>query len=157
MDNHHNNRRNIKAGNKSMHREVLLSYRLLFRQDNSSRALFNNQEIKEVSAGGLVDPLLVQLCGQKQQIGDILGDETLIEQDFYDNVIEFPFYGPELVRLQKYARSRKPRRYLDVWRDTRDPSQWLTLWLLVIIGGLSVLFSFLQTAASVIQAVRAFA
>lgn len=156
MDNFHNNRRNIKAANKCLHREVLLSYRLLFGQDNQSRALFNNREIKEAAAEGTLDPLLVQLCGQKRQLGDILEDEAVVEHDCYVNVIDFPFFGRELVQLQKYAYSRKPGRYLDVWRDTRDPFQWLTLWLLVFIGGLSVFLSLLQTAASVIQAVKTF-
>lgn len=156
MDNFHNNRRNIRAANKCLHREVLLSYRLLFGQDKKSRALFNNREIKEASVEGTLDPLLVQLCGQKRQLGDILEDEAVVEQDCYVNVIDFPFFGRELVQLQKYAYSRKPRRYLDVWRDPRGPFQWLTLWLLVFIGGLSVFLSLLQTAASVIQAVKTF-
>lgn len=148
------NRRNIKAANKSLHREILLSYRLLFGQDKSSRGMFNNLEIKKAGVGGILDPVLVQLCGQPRQLSKIIDDDTLVEQDFYDNVVEFPFFGPELIRLQKYVRSRKPRQYLDVWRDTRDPFQWLTLWLLVIIGGLAMFFSFLQSIASVIQIVR---
>ncbi|KAI4175504.1 MAG: hypothetical protein LQ343_001704 [Gyalolechia ehrenbergii] len=96
------------------------------------------------------------VIGRSQDISHLFQDDPMIEQDFYDTIIEFPFLGPRLEILQKYARSRRPRQFLDVWRDTRDPTQWLTIWVVVTIGGATVVFSIMQIVLAFIQTIKIF-
>lgn len=156
MDNYLAPHPDVVSASKSMHREVLLSYRLLFGQHRKSRDLFNSHEMTKASWHGSIDPLLARICGQSQDISHLFQDDPMIEQDFYDTIIEFPFLGPRLEILQKYARSRRPRQFLDVWRDTRDPTQWLTIWVVVTIGGATVVFSIMQIVLAFIQTIKIF-
>ncbi|KAL9034748.1 MAG: hypothetical protein Q9180_005235, partial [Flavoplaca navasiana] len=90
----------LANANRSMFREALLSYRLIFGQNLDSRRLFRFQEKKRASKDGYTDQLLVRLCGDPKDISVMSEDETLYEQAFYDSVIDFPHYGPRLEILQ---------------------------------------------------------
>lgn len=144
----------LRLANQFMHKEVLLSYRLLFGQDSSSRKLFNGQEREKASLDGISDPLLEQLCGRAQGAGTVLLDDRFTESDSYHTSFDFPFLGARLVKLQEYARSRTPRRYRDIWYDTRDPAKWLVIWAVIFLGIPSLLLSFCQLVVAIYQAVR---
>jgi hypothetical protein len=42
-----------------------------------------------------------------------------------------------------------------LWRDRRNPLQWYTFWAVLVVGGVSILLSFLQLVVSVAQLVVA--
>ncbi|KAL8836425.1 MAG: hypothetical protein Q9170_002913 [Blastenia crenularia] len=151
MDTRFNSREKLRAANNSMHREVLLSYRLLFGQHKVSRDLFNKRENIQASSEGIMDPLLVRLCGRAENAKSLFQDNSVAEQACYDTETEFPFFGPQLVHLQKYACAGKTRRFVDVWYDRRDPAQWLLVWVVVILGSLSLVLSFFQLLVAIIQ------
>lgn len=134
----------LADANRSMFREALLSYRLLFGQDLDSRRLFNSQEKKRASNGGYTDRLLVQLCGHSKDICKVTDDDTFFEQAFYDSVIDFPHFGPRLEALQKYVSARKPRNIKDLWHDRRDPGQWVLIWIVLILTVVTILLSLVQ-------------
>ncbi|KAL9035570.1 MAG: hypothetical protein Q9180_004793, partial [Flavoplaca navasiana] len=90
----------LADANRSMFREALLSYRLLFGQNFDSRSLFRSREEKRASSDGYIDHLLVRLCGSSKDISTLTDDDTFYEQAFYDSVIDFPHYGPRLEVLQ---------------------------------------------------------
>ncbi|KAL8892043.1 MAG: hypothetical protein Q9192_005669 [Flavoplaca navasiana] len=114
----------LADANRSMFREALLSYRLIFGQNLNSRRLFRFQEKKRASKDGYTDQLLVRLCRNSKDISVMSEDHTLYEQAFYDSVVDFPHYGPRLENLQRYVSARKSRNIKDLWQDRRDPERW---------------------------------
>ncbi|KAL8966240.1 MAG: hypothetical protein Q9183_003458 [Haloplaca sp. 2 TL-2023] len=141
----------ISEANRSMFREALLTYRLLFGQDTRSRALFNGEERKRAGADGNMDLLLLRLCGQKDNISSLVMDASISEQAFYDSVVDFPFFGRRLEILERYARSRKPRGLADLWYDRRDPGQWALVWVFLIVGAIAIILSLVQIGLAAAQ------
>lgn len=137
--------------NQSMFRETLLSYRLLFGQDESSRRLFNSHERAKVEGLGCLDPLLVQLCGEKTSLSQLVDHGAIPEQQSYDSTIDFPFYSGRLEALEHYIRVRKPRTLIDLWHDRRDPEKWVVIWVFLIVGGIKILISILQVGIAAAQ------
>ncbi len=145
--------------------EVLLSYRVLFGQSRSSRKLFLNREkcsAATTSVPHLLDPLLHVLCGKRDaksiRSSSSLWPDTcedsngeLLEQDVYDAALDFRLLGDRLLTLQAFNTRQRPSRIRDLWRDRRDPLQWYTFWLVLIIGGLSVLLSMMQCGLTAAQ------
>ncbi|KAL8671380.1 MAG: hypothetical protein Q9168_004128 [Polycauliona sp. 1 TL-2023] len=141
----------LADANRSMFREALISYRLLFGQDFRSRRLFNSQEKKRASKGGNIDHLLVQLCGHSKSISKMTDDKAFYEQAFYDSVIDFPHYGRRLEVLQTYVSARKPRNVRDVWYDRRDPEKWILIWIFLILTVVTILLSLVQIGLGACQ------
>lgn len=141
----------LADANRSMFREPLLSCRLLFGQDLDSRWLFRSQEKKRASSGGFTDHLLVRLCGHPGSISKLTDDDAFYEQAFYDNVIDFPHFGPRLEILQKYVGARKPRNVKDLWHDRRDPGQWVLIWIVLILTVVTILLSLVQIGLGACQ------
>ncbi|KAL8852064.1 MAG: hypothetical protein Q9221_002994 [Calogaya cf. arnoldii] len=134
----------LAAANRSMFREALLSYRLLFGQTLDSRQLFNSQDRKRASKGGFTDRLLVQLYGHSKDISKLTDDNTFYEQAFYDSVVDFPHFGERLEVLQKYVSAKKSRNIKDLWRDRRDPEKWVLLWIVLIFTVVTIVLSMVQ-------------
>ncbi|KAL8937278.1 MAG: hypothetical protein Q9216_004507 [Gyalolechia sp. 2 TL-2023] len=154
MDDWVRSAKELRIANKSMHKEILRSYRLLFGQDRRSRKLFNAQEHRKASTDGISDPLLEQLCGQARKASVVLEDDTFNEPDLYNAKFEFPFLGQRLNYLQEYAHSCTPHRIRDVWHDTRDPAKWLVVWAVTFFGVPALVLSFFQLVVVVYAAVK---
>jgi hypothetical protein len=159
-----------KSANKSSlvlatyKREVILSYRLLFGQTQRSRKLFASQESKVASGeeNKFSDPLLERLCHQRASELRTLPNElwphscrdpngNLLEQDVYSIETDFPVFGQRLLTLQAFSLRQSPSRIKDMWRDRRNPVQWLTLWAVLLVGGISLLLQVIQIILSSAQ------
>ena len=140
-----------RANNRQLLRETLLSYRLLFGQTKAARRKFNKIEKRcAISSDGILDPLLVQLCGTKCSI-----EETVLDGTAYDKMVytheQLPFYHNKLAKLQAYIIAHKTSKIRDRWRNTTDRAEWLAFWALLIVGILSVVSCFVQIALSAAQ------
>ncbi|KAL8807447.1 MAG: hypothetical protein Q9200_004665 [Gallowayella weberi] len=145
----------VIAAHRPMFREALLSYRVLFGQDDHARALFKGEEEAKALYKGVLDPLLVRLCGSKESLSDLVVDKSIHEQEFYDCTIDIPFYGRRLNTLQMYTTTRQPRNLKDLWHDRRDPSKWALLWVALMVAGCAVVLSILQIGLVTAQLVIA--
>lgn len=141
----------LADANRSMFREALLSYRLLFGQNFDSRSLFRSQEMKRASSNGYTDQLLVRLCGSSDEIGLLTDDDTFYEQPFYDSVIDFPHFGPRLEFLQKYISTRKSGNIKDLWQDRRDPERWVLIWVVLMLTIVTIVLSLVQIGLGACQ------
>lgn len=141
----------LADANRSMFREALLTYRLLFGQNFNSRRLFNKKERKRASKDGHIDQWLIRLCSSPKEISKLTGDDTFYEQAFYDSVIDFPHYGPRLEVLQKYVSAKKSRNIKDLWQDRRDPEKWVLIWIVLILTVVTILLSLVQIGLGACQ------
>jgi hypothetical protein len=153
-------------GSTSIHREVLLSYRLIFAQSARSRKLIK-QHLDRLgsSSRGPMDPLLVALCssplkrlhrdsGLPRNIfpySAVNEDGTLQESDAYCVGEDFPCLGSRLLVLQRYNMRRQPSKVKDLWRDQRNPLQWYTFWAVLWVGGITVFLTALQLIVGAAQ------
>ncbi|KAF2811392.1 uncharacterized protein BDZ99DRAFT_569455 [Mytilinidion resinicola] len=157
--------------NSSLHREVLLSYRLLFGQSSRSRALSLDlvEQLKKSSDD--IDPFLPTICSTSTTQSRFLRrftkpripaellpasnldlDNIPIESDTYSSRDDFPYFGPRLLALQQYNLRQQPSRVRDLWWDRRNPLQWYTFWAVLWVGGISIVLSIFQLVAAVVQA-----
>lgn len=147
-----------------MLKEVLLSYRIIFGQDNRSRKLFQASERKNIV--GFVkhyDTLLDTLCGRGagsnlNALGPFIWPSAccdtegrLLEQDVYNVNIDMPIFGARLFELESFSLHQQPSSKRDLWRDRRNPLQWYTFWAVLIIGGLSLIIGILQLLVAIAQ------
>ena len=158
----------ILYGTQAFKQEVLLSYRVIFGQNEASRKLFRNEERSAAGQTQPVDPLLDLLCGHvlKRKRQDLPTDlwplscrdpqGHLQEQDVYSTTTDFPTLGPRLLRLQAYSLRQTPSKIRDLWRDFRTPLQWYTFWAVVLFGGLGVCLGTLQTLLAIAQVVSVY-
>jgi hypothetical protein len=119
---------------RDFYREVLLSYRLLFGQDNSSHKDFSTWIQKgNPLPEEYYDSLLPLLCGQSWDSTDALPIYEFIEAEdpstHYSPTEHFPFLGKRLLEVQKYVRNQKPKNFWAIWYDKRNPSEWWTFWV----------------------------
>ena len=138
---------------KSYLLEVLLSYRLLFGQEKRSRKLYREKEKLQIRMLGSHDTLLDHLCARKTLPDDSPLRSRLPERGVYSSTIDFPHLGKRLIDLQSYSMDQKPRSLIEVWNDHRDPQQSFTFWAVVIVGGLSISLTLIQTLLVVAQLV----
>ena len=131
---------------KDLLRETILSYRFLFGQHPQSRQLYKRLVPFGSAFEAAQDSLLHELCGQKT-----CELTEMEERDDYDLRHDFPLYYSRLMRLRRLLTNSKARTWAQLWRDKRDSAQWLTFWLLLIFGGLGVIFGFLQVVLQIVQ------
>lgn len=130
--------------------ETVLSYRLLFGQNKTSRQFFRNSTPFHTLRNEDRDSILTALCTQKHSPPAL----ELPERDTYDLRRDFPILRSKLTVLMNHLSSRKPRTWKDLWLDKRDSASWLTFWAVLIIGGLGLALSFLQVILQIIQIVK---
>lgn len=117
--------------------EILLTYRILFGQDERSWRAFaklaNTWESEQCSEKPWsCDPLLKTLCGQSS-LSDgakIIYDEIEAgeQASHYDPHTEFPFFGSRLIELQEFVKNHQPQNVRSLLTDKRDVAAWYTLW-----------------------------
>jgi hypothetical protein len=113
-------------------KEVILSLHLIFGQrDNSYRAFNKHLPRWNRIWSRPVDPLLEILCGNgwKSEAVQQIFEEIDAAPPSHDyRVIDFPYLGKRLKKLQTYVRSHKPHSLSAMWRDKRDASSWWNFW-----------------------------
>ena len=152
MDTPEHPRLAVQAANRALHRETLLSYRLLFGQDSKSRQMFRNVESKKArDKDSSLDPLSERLCGDKEKIDSLITDHSIREFSYYDNQDDFHFYGPRLLLLQRSAGSQNPRTFSNIWHDRRNLAQWLTVCLVTLLTAVTIILSIVQIGLGIAQ------
>ncbi|KIV96657.1 hypothetical protein PV10_00495 [Exophiala mesophila] len=126
-------------------RETLLSYRVLFGQDKRSRKMYKRLRPFGDCSKREQDVLLNELCSREHC--DLTANE---DRDNYDPCEDFPLYSNRFKVLHQVLMNTKARTWKQLWKDKRDSAAWLTFWLLLIFGGLGVMFSFMQMILQVI-------
>ncbi|WEW59211.1 hypothetical protein PRK78_004680 [Emydomyces testavorans] len=132
--------------------EVLLSLRLLFGQSAASRRLFRQIFQPTETLCHQVDALLPLICTMKKfnrPSGFIPEDRAI-----YFAARDFPVLYERIELIAKELKQAKPKSMADLLRDRRDTLQYWTFWLISIIGGASILLSFIQVVLQAIQLVR---
>lgn len=135
---------------KDYFREVLLSYRLIFSQDAKSHQAFRRLRSTWASTlNGNPDPLLDAICGQHcegedaRSIWDEIGAD---EPSSHYSPSDFIFLGKRLLNVQRYVKGHKPRGFVSLWFDQRDPSNWWNLWAVIVLGGGALLFALISVS-----------
>ncbi|RGP66017.1 hypothetical protein FSPOR_6843 [Fusarium sporotrichioides] len=150
---------------KDVHREVLLSYRVLFAQSSRSRTLIKKHLQRACRDNEDIDPFLVILCTKslsflRKKVNlpkdvfpysalDLEG--FLSESETYSANDDFPFFGHKLQALQRYNLRQQPSKVKDLWRDRRNPLQWYTFWIVLWVGGISIILSVVQIGLAAAQ------
>ena len=139
-----------------------MSYRLLFGKSKSSCRLIS-EELDDLKKEDNFDVLLDTLCVKsRRRVNRILPhtswpvtcldtDKMLLEDSAYSAQDDFPFFGQRLVKLQEFNDRQTASGWKDLWRDTRNPLQWYTFWAVLVVGGVSILFSVLQFVVGCLQ------
>jgi hypothetical protein len=125
-------------------REVLLSYRLIFGQENASWKAFQKKlptledhwdcSDRQSNDG---DPMLRTLCGSSytspkaiQIYQAIDASDDVLAYYYPDN--DFPFLGRRILNLQAYVSGRNPHNWRALWHDRRNVAFWWTFWVLTL-------------------------
>ncbi|KAI9767663.1 MAG: hypothetical protein M1840_005534 [Geoglossum simile] len=121
-------------------KETLLSYRLIFGQDDRSWRAFSQLARSQETYRGQTfweatwdcDPMLLTLCGKSATSGEakqIYDDINAgYPASYYDPNTEFPFFGKRLLELQQFIKRQKPQDLRALLRDRRDVSVWYGVW-----------------------------
>ena len=137
--------------------EIMLSYKLLFRVDRRSRKVYQSYERARASLSKStdriqVDPCLDELCGNDISASFLtfltFGSSV---RDSYDAESDFPIFKTRLKAIQDHVEGIQPHRFMSVWRDRRDLRLWYTVWVVIIIGVLSLIVSVVSMVLAAAQ------
>jgi hypothetical protein len=133
-------------------REVLLSFRLLFGQNNYSRKLFPQiyQQPERMSA---TDPLLPILCMTKNIHKTPETPSLPSDQPMYFAAQHFPVLSERIELIAKELKNSRPTSIADLLRDRRDTLQYWTFWLVALLGGISIVLTLAQVILQAVQLV----
>ena len=120
--------------------EILLTYRLIFGQDDRSYKAFSRMvPVWEEQRGRTswettwaCDPMLLILCGKSATSEEArkIYDEIDANEphNCYNPNTEFPFFGKRLLELQQFIRQHQPQNIRALLTDRRDVAAWYALW-----------------------------
>lgn len=132
--------------------EVLCSYRLIFGQHPKSHKSFERIRPTPGPDAPAPDPLLRQLCGRScfdnTFYAGIGGPRV---KTMYSARGDFPNLGKRLLELQGYMNAQNPQDLVALWYDRRDVLRFYTFWAVVVVGGLSIFLSAIQTVLTAVQ------
>lgn len=134
--------------------EIIKSYGLLFSEWRSARILYRRKErkkavIKDRDRKGRVDPFLDKLCGfdrSTSMFASLFSSGGV--REVYDARADFPILSPKLKSIQIYMEGIQPGRASSMWHDRRDLRLWYTIWVVLIIGGISIIQSSISIVIS---------
>lgn len=134
--------------------EVMLSYTLLFRDDNRSRREYKSTERERAALATndnrlYVDPCLDELCSNS--IPTSFSTFRSPVRDSYDASADFPILRDRLKRIQDFMKGIQPNRFMSVWRDRRDLRLWYTIWVVIILSVISLVVSVVSMALAAAQ------
>ena len=134
--------------------EVMLSYALIFRDDRRARKIYQRSERERaflVKSGQrpYVDPCLDELSGN--DISTSWFKLRSAVRDSYDADNDFPIFRDRLQKIQDHMKEIQPNRLMSLWRDRRDLRLWYTIWVVIILGVISLIVSIVSMFLSVAQ------
>lgn len=138
--------------------EVLLSYRLIFGQTKRARNHFKAVESK-AAMGDLdeCDPILAELCSSSKPNPALVWPDSdgdyhpHLHRTTYHRGTDFPILGERLEAIQSCSNRQRPTRFLDMWRDKRDPLQWYTVWAVLCMAIISLLLTIVGLGINIAQ------
>ncbi|KAM0186993.1 hypothetical protein ACHAPI_011421 [Fusarium lateritium] len=142
------------------HREIVLTFRVVFGQDkkSSSRQNLDSSVFVKMDsdAGNERDPLLQQLCtkdwNEAQIYSDIRSEPVktayLADQDF-------PYFADRLLALQDFVLTQNPDDFWTLLADRRDMNRLWTVRAAVVFGGLVLILTILQLVFAITQVAMA--
>ncbi|KAL9609370.1 MAG: hypothetical protein Q9167_005860 [Letrouitia subvulpina] len=68
----------------------------------------------------------------------------------------FPHFGSRLRELKFYMDNQRPSGWYQIWKDRRDPIQYVTLWAVLVFGIASIVIALGSLVVSSMQTVAAF-
>lgn len=139
----------------SIHREILLSLRFILGQTRKSRRLAHRLALSSIAAEDPDTAFTALLTGDLDHLlrspsGSFLA-EGLTGQDFLTPWTDFPLLGTRLLEIHQYNEKQRPTKTSKMIRDKRDPARWYTLWVVLLVGGLSIVLSALQLVVGCVQ------
>ena len=120
--------------------EILLTYRLIFGQDDRSYKAFSRMvPVWEEQRGRTswetswaCDPMLLILCGKSATSEEArkIYDEIDANEphNCYNPNTEFPFFGKRLLELQQFVKQHQPQNVRALLNDRRDVAAWYAIW-----------------------------
>ena len=138
----------------SIHREAL-SLRFILGQTRKSRRLAHKLALSSIAAEDRDTTFTALLTEDLEHLlrspsGSVVA-EKLAGQDFLTPWTDFPLLGTRLLEIQQYNEKQRPTKTSKMIRDKRDPARWYTLWVVLLIGGLTVVLSALQLVVGCAQ------
>lgn len=129
---------------RGYHREILLTFRIIFGQDKASltglgrnESLFLNSPWESFSEK---DPLLIKLCGNDWRLVQVYSDIAAGPvRSSYAVDEEFPHFADRLVELQDFMQIQNPDSVRALLSDRRDMNRLWTIRIAVIIFVLTIL------------------
>lgn len=125
---------------RSILRETLLSFRLLFGQSKAGRKHFRRLVKTSVELQGHGDQLLSVLCAEFHVEHPTVPKDRPIY--FLDR--DFPVLGGRIKLLMQDLKESRPEGWRQLLRDRRDTVQYWTFWLVAVFGALSIVLSLIQ-------------
>ncbi|KAI1311977.1 hypothetical protein F5Y03DRAFT_261378 [Xylaria venustula] len=134
--------------------EIILSYKLIFCEERSSRKLYRLRERNQASIKGqrgepVSDPVLDRACGFDLPVSILSFGEPFRET--YHAESNFPILRERLLKLSLYVDGIQPNHVTSLWTDRRDMRLWYTFWAVLIIGGINIVQSFISIFLSAAQ------
>ncbi|KAL2122176.1 hypothetical protein VTJ04DRAFT_2631 [Mycothermus thermophilus] len=170
----------LGSWDRSYHREILLTFRLIFGQDRASaisgslarpalplwfiprwcyafrrKPLFLNNPWHpgDPQRGpDTKDPLLPKLCGEDWQDVDLYYQlEPGPTKSAYVVDEEFPFFADRLMALQDFVQAQSPRDFWSLLNDRRDMNRLWTVRVAVVLGLVVAVLTVLQLLVGLAQ------
>lgn len=144
-------------------KEILLSYSLIFGQDERSYKAFARmvpvwEEQRGRSSWETTwdsDPMLHVLCGQSSNDEEArkIYDEIDANEpaSYYNPHTEFPFFGKRLLELQQFIKQHQPHTVRSLLNDRRDLSAWYNLWNTQVLIAFATITIFLMIISMIFQ------
>jgi len=151
-------------------KELLLTYRVLFGQDEKSYKAFQRSlpsydrdwDCSGKDPDQISDPLLPILCGKSCRIPearDLYNDvDAGPVRDCYDSSADFPIMGQKLLQLQAFVRDYNPKTLKALMKDRRNPVARFNFWTnqtLLVFACLAIVVNILQLVFQIWQVVLA--
>lgn len=108
--------------------------------EQTLRLLFPTEELKSSKR--------VRRIAEKQSV-DI---EAQIEYHENFQLTNYPFYGERLEEIQRRYDITKPTSLKQWWFDRREKSEWVTLWIAVLVFVLTIFFGVISSVTGILQA-----
>ncbi|KAK0725852.1 hypothetical protein B0H67DRAFT_480498 [Lasiosphaeris hirsuta] len=77
--------------------------------------------------------------------------DAFLEKLLHSAEPSFPAFGSRLLTLQHYMIAQSPNSIKALWYDRRDIHRFWNFWAVIILGGLSLILSIIQTVLGGIQ------
>ena len=76
--------------------------------------------------------------------------EAAIAKHASHDLCNYPYWKERLLEIQKTYDASKPVDVQHLWRDKRNLSQWAMLWMVILVGTLTLVIQVIQTVLTTV-------